>query len=173
MTVDIDTSSSTAPIIIMTRVFEAPRELVWAMFTEPKHVAKWYGGRGFENPVCEMDVRPGGLWRHVMRTPSGEEFANEFVFVEVIKPEKLSWQHIDYGREPSGAHPTSRMTVTLEEAGANTRWRLVTEFSSFEERALAQRIGFAEAIAEGSDKLNALAKALYAQTQASSVGRAP
>ena len=56
-------------VIVMTRIYEAPRDLVWEVITEPRHVAQWWGGPGFSNPVCEMDVRPGGLWRHVMRFP--------------------------------------------------------------------------------------------------------
>ena len=47
-------------VIVMTRVYEAPRDLVWEAMTEARHVAQWWGGPGFSNPVCEMDVRPGG-----------------------------------------------------------------------------------------------------------------
>src|SRR6202163_31763 len=86
----VDPPSPHEPTIVMRRTFDAPRELVWDALTDPKHVVEWYGGRGFRNPVCEMDVRPGGRWRHVMRTPDGTEHTMEFVFVEVVKPEKRS-----------------------------------------------------------------------------------
>ena len=82
-TMTVDAADTTEPIIRMTRMFDAPRALVWRVFTDPKHVARWYGGHGIENPVCEMDVRAGGLWRHVMRFPDGTEFPLELVFVEV------------------------------------------------------------------------------------------
>jgi uncharacterized protein YndB with AHSA1/START domain len=55
----------------MTRTYEAPRELVWEVITEPRHVIQWWGGAGCSNPICEMDVRPGGDWRHVMRFADG------------------------------------------------------------------------------------------------------
>jgi uncharacterized protein YndB with AHSA1/START domain len=144
------------PVILMTRTFDAPRRAVWAAFTDPKHVAQWYGGHGFANPVCEMDVRPGGRWRHVMRTPDGIEHAMELVFVEVVKPEKLVWKHADAkGSPPPDFRNT--MTVTLEEDGDRTRWTLVTRFASVAARDAAIEFGFAAVIAEGAEKLNDLA----------------
>ena len=53
--------------IFITRTFNAPRELVWKMFTEPHHLMKWWGPKGFTTPVCEIDLRPGGIWHYVMR----------------------------------------------------------------------------------------------------------
>ncbi|HYT14944.1 MAG TPA: SRPBCC domain-containing protein, partial [Burkholderiales bacterium] len=55
--------------VVITRVFDAPRELVWRAWTDPRHMAQWWGPQGFTNPVCEMDVRPGGALRIVMRAP--------------------------------------------------------------------------------------------------------
>lgn len=153
-----------APLIVMTRTFEAPRDLVWEAFTDPRHVSKWYGGHGFQNPVCEMDVRPGGSWRHVMRTPDGMDFHIEYVFVEVVKPSKLVWQNADYGKRATsepGRHPDNVMTVTLEELGPKlTKWTLVTRFDSIEERNSVLEIGFTEMIKQGSEKLNDLVKGL-------------
>ena len=151
-------SSKEEPIIVMTRTLGAPRELVWAAFTDPKHVSKWFGGRGFETLVCEMDVRPGGIWKHVMRTPNGAELAMEVEYLEVKKPERLVWQSTDYGKTTK--QPASRMTVTLEAAGNETKWKLVTRFASMADRELADRIGFAGVIAEGNDKLAELLKTL-------------
>lgn len=148
------------PIIVMTRTLDAPREIIWSIFTDPKHVAKWYGGYGFENPVCEMDVRPGGKWRHVMRTPDGAEYEMNFVFVEVVRPEKLVWQHADHGKATASRHPTSVMTVTLEDAGKQTKWKLVSRFASLAERERALGMGFTTVLGEGNEKLNEIAKAL-------------
>ena len=53
--------------LVLTRVFDAPRELMFRAWTDPKHLAQWFGPNGFTNPVCEVDLRPGGVWRHVMR----------------------------------------------------------------------------------------------------------
>jgi len=151
----IDDASTTEPVLVMQRIFDAPREDVWEALTDPRQVAKWYGGAGFENPVCEMDVRPGGRWRHVMRTPDGSEHALEFVFVEVVKPERLAWRSTDRGATLGGPHD-NLMTVTLEAAGRKTRWKLVVRFPSMADREAARRMGFATVLSEGTDKLNAL-----------------
>ena len=58
--------SATEPTIVMSRIYDAPRSLVWEAMTEPRHVRQWWGGPAVSNPVCEMDVRPGGRWEHVL-----------------------------------------------------------------------------------------------------------
>lgn len=155
MKIDIDAKSPTEAVIVMSRMLDAPRDVVWAAFTDPKHVVNWFGGHGFSNPVCEMDVRPGGLWRHVMRTPDGTEYAMTYVFVEVVEPEKISWRNT----QPGGL-PNPLNTVTLEDHGNKTKWQLVARFDSITERDRATQIGFAETIAEGTERLNDIAKSL-------------
>lgn len=128
--------------IVMSRPYEAPRELVWQAMTDPRHVANWWGGPGFTNPVCEMDVRPGGAWHHVMRFPDGHELEMNFVFLEVKKPTRLVWQHADHGKHTKGP-PTSVITVTLEDLGNGwTRWTMVARFSSPADRDAAVAMGF-------------------------------
>ena len=150
----IDSGSANEAVITMTRTLDAPRERVWGAFTDPKHVVRWYGGKGFENPVCEMDVRPGGHWRHVMRTPDGAEHALHFVFVEVVRPERLSWQAVAHGNV--GGEPLPLSTVTLEEHGGRTKLRFVARFKTLAERDLAMSWGFSAVLAEGVDKMVAL-----------------
>jgi uncharacterized protein YndB with AHSA1/START domain len=75
--------------LVLTRVFDAPREVVFRAWTDPKHLAQWFGPNGFTNPVCEVDLRPGGEWRHVMRGPDGTEYPMTAIFQEVIRPERL------------------------------------------------------------------------------------
>ena len=159
MKINIDASSADDAVILMDRMFDAPREVVWTAFTDPKHVVRWYGGNGFSSPVCDMDVRPGGQWRHTMRTPDGTDFAMVFVFVEVVKPEKISWQHVDHGKRTSGP-PTCLNTVTFEDHGARTKWKLVARFNSVAERDFASKMGFTEMISQGSERLNEVAKTL-------------
>src|SRR5579871_3749344 len=74
---------------VIARVFEAPRALVFKAWTDPKHMAQWWGPRGFTNPVCELDVRPGGAWRIVMRGPDGALHPTKGVYREVVEPERL------------------------------------------------------------------------------------
>ena len=77
--------------IIITRVFDAPRSLVFQAWTDPKHLAQWWGPRGFTNPRCEIDVRPGGLIRIDMRAPNGTVYPMAGVYLEVIAPERLTY----------------------------------------------------------------------------------
>jgi uncharacterized protein YndB with AHSA1/START domain len=89
----IPTSTSDREIVA-TRVFDAPRELVFQMWTDPQHISNWYGPRGFTTTTHEMDVRPGGVWRHVMHGPDGTDYPNEIVYLEVVKPERLVYDHV-------------------------------------------------------------------------------
>ena len=75
--------------LVMTRVFDAPRELVFKAWTETRHMAQWWGPKGFTNPVCEMDVRSGGAIRIHMRAPDGVVYPMRGVFEEIIAPERL------------------------------------------------------------------------------------
>src|SRR6266852_4602923 len=75
--------------IVITRLLDAPRELAFQAWTEPQHVAHWWGPNGFTNTIHEMDVRPGGVWRFIMHGPDGTDYKNEIVYVEVVKPERL------------------------------------------------------------------------------------
>jgi uncharacterized protein YndB with AHSA1/START domain len=148
----VDASSLNEPVVIVTRMLDAPRSLVWEAITDPKHVAHWYGGPGFTNPVCEMDVKPGGIWRHVMQAPNGAQFTINSVFLEVVEPERLVWKTIkDENRKPPP--PTAVNTVTLEEQGAQTKWTLVARFDSMSDRDISAGMGFGKMIGMGADRL--------------------
>jgi len=83
------TTASSEWDLVMTRVFDAPRELVFKAWTETRHVAQWWGPKGFTNPVCEMDVRVGGAIRIDMRAPNGVVYPMKGVFEEITEPERL------------------------------------------------------------------------------------
>jgi uncharacterized protein YndB with AHSA1/START domain len=103
--------------ILATRVLDAPRELVYRMWTDPYHLAQWWGPRGFTTTVKEMNVKPGGVWRPVMRGPDGRDYHNRIVFLEVLKPERLVYKH-----DPEkGSEPVNfEVTVTFAEEGKKT-----------------------------------------------------
>lgn len=84
------TSSAADPReFIISRLFDAPRELVWQAWTDPRRMARWWGPHHFANPVCELDPRPGGSWRIVMRGADGVDFPAKGVYHEVVKPERI------------------------------------------------------------------------------------
>lgn len=130
--------------IIISRVVDAPRELVWEAFTEPKHIANWWGPRGFSTTTEVMDVRVGGTWKHVMRGPDGTEYPNKSVFKEVVKPERLVYAHS--GAKEGGPGISFLMTWRFDDVGggktkvtlhqvydtAADRERIVREFGAIE-----------------------------------------
>jgi uncharacterized protein YndB with AHSA1/START domain len=79
--------------IVISRILDAPRELVWNAMTNPRHVIHWWGPRGFSTTTEKMEVRPGGVWKHVMHGPDGTDYPNKSVFKEVVKPERLVYSH--------------------------------------------------------------------------------
>jgi len=108
--------------IVSTRVFAAPRELVFEAFSNPDHLMHWWGPKGFANTFSEFDLRPGGAWRFTMHGPDGVDYQNAKDFVEVVKPERIVFQHL---------RPMHRfqMTMTFVELSGKTEltWRMLFE----------------------------------------------
>jgi uncharacterized protein YndB with AHSA1/START domain len=75
--------------MVVTGVFDAPRELVWKAWTDPKYVMQWWGPKGFTSPVCQMDFRVGGKSLLCMKTPDGQEFWNAVEYHEIVLHEKI------------------------------------------------------------------------------------
>ena len=122
-------ATKTAPYgeasVTLTRVFEAPRALVWQAWTDPTMMAQWFGPRGFTNPVCELDVRVGGSLRIVMRGPDGNDYPMKGVFSVVLPPERLVFTNIAVDKD--GNHLLEgETTVTFAEKGGKTTLILET-----------------------------------------------
>jgi uncharacterized protein YndB with AHSA1/START domain len=83
--------------LVITRVFDAPRKLVFEVWTDRAHVVQWWGPHGFKTTVYEMDVRPGGRWYYSMRGPDGNDYAFDGVFLEVTEPERLVFEGAIHG----------------------------------------------------------------------------
>ena len=104
--------------IAAVRVFDAPRELVWKVWTDPEHVGQWWGPNGFTTTTHSMEVKPGGVWRYVMHGPDGRDYQNKVTYVEVTEPERLVYEHgTDKETEPVNHH----VTVTFRDEGGRTR----------------------------------------------------
>ena len=71
------------------RIFNAPRELVWKVWTDPKHVVNWWGPKDFTSPFCKIDLRPGGTFHFCMRSPEGKNYWNKGEYLEIVAPEKI------------------------------------------------------------------------------------
>ncbi len=116
--------------LVFTRVFDAPRELVWKAWTDPQHIAHWWGPRGFTTTIHEMDVRPGGIWRQMMHGPDGADYPNECAFIEVKKPERIVYA-LTGGKRGEPSHHV-QTTWTFEAEGEKTRLTLHMLFPSAE-----------------------------------------
>ena len=99
--------------IVSVRVFDAPRELVFRAWTEPEHLLRWWGPKGFTNTFHEFDLRPGGNWRFVMHGPDGTDYKNHVVFTEIVAPERIVLDHI--------SPPRFEITATFTDVGGKTR----------------------------------------------------
>ena len=117
--------------IIGMREFDAPRDLVFTAFTDPKHLAQWWGPNGFTTITHSFDFRPGGVWRFVMHGPDGRDYQNRVTFEEILPPERIVYRHGD-GED---VEPVQfRQTVILEEIGGRTRMTWRGDFPSAAER---------------------------------------
>jgi uncharacterized protein YndB with AHSA1/START domain len=104
---------------VMDRVFDAPRDLVWRALTEPERIPRWWGSSQDVVTVVEMDVRPGGRWRWVTRTPDGDApFCG--VYLEVAPPERLVHTEM-FDVEPFNLGEPAIVSLTLEDVGGRTR----------------------------------------------------
>ncbi len=122
-------ASSTADReIIVTRVFDAPRELVWEAWTDPRHVVHWWGPNGFTTTIEKMEVKPGGVWKLTMHGPDGTDYPNRSVFTEVVKPERICFSH-GGGRKGDPA-AQFEATWTFESLGDQTRLTIHMLFPS-------------------------------------------
>jgi len=131
--------------IVITRVFNAPRELVFKAWTEPKHIEQWWGPQGFTTRVTEMDLRPGGQWRYVMISPDGTEYPAKGIFREIVPPERIvTSDEFDEGFEqvvnadlPQGIV----MTAVFEDLNSKTKLTLQILHATAEDRRKHEEMG--------------------------------
>jgi uncharacterized protein YndB with AHSA1/START domain len=139
------------PIIAFTRLLDAPRELVWKAWTDPKHVGQWWGPTGFSVTTHAISVKPGGIWDFIMHGPDGRDYDNRITFHEVVAPERLVYTHGEPG-DPDQFH----VTVTFETAGRKTRLVMHSRFPSIAARDhVAREFGAIEGGSQHLDNLEA------------------
>ena len=155
-----DTFQATTPSdreIRLTRLFDAPRHLVFEAMTKPEHVKRWWGGlgEGYSVPVCEIDLRPGGAWRFVNRHPKGEAVFYG-VYREIAAPGRLVFTEI-YEPFPD---VESVVTTVLNEENGKTRLTVTALYPSVEVRDLVINTGMARGAGISYDQLEDLVREL-------------
>jgi uncharacterized protein YndB with AHSA1/START domain len=135
--------------VVLTRLFDAPRDLVFDALTTPDLLKRWYGPAGWSLSSCEIDLRVGGRWRFVVRRPDGKGIGQHGVYCEVARPERLvnteSWEDWDAGE-------TLVMTV-LTELDGKTMYTSTVRFPSREVRDKVVAAGLQRGVSESYDKL--------------------
>lgn len=144
--------------IVMTRVFNAPRRLVWAAWTKPEYVPRWFGAVGWTVPVCEIDLRPGGTYRYVMRSADGQEVTMRGVYREVVPPQRLVSTEVFEGFSEVGYRPEDDTvsTAVLTERDGKTTWTATIVYPSKEIRDGALATPMEDGMNGSFDRLDAV-----------------
>ncbi|WP_342773262.1 SRPBCC family protein [Paenibacillus prosopidis] len=141
--------------LTVTRVFQAPREIVYQTWTDPRHLSHWWGPEGFTITTHTIDVTPGGVWSYVMHGPDGTDYANRIQYIEIVRPERLVYFHGDSEKEEH-----FRVTVTMEDKGNATELTMRMVFQTAEE--LEETVNKYGAIEGATSTLGRLAEELEA-----------
>ena len=141
--------------LTITRVFDAPRALVFAAWTDAQKLAQWWGPKGFTNPVCEIEPRVGGAIRIHMRSPDGIVYPMKGEICEIVPPERLVFTNIAV--DEAGTHIIEGLTVvTFAEHDGKTKLTLHTRGSAMVEKAVMYLQGMEMGWTQSIDKLQAL-----------------
>lgn len=154
---------------VFTRLIAAPRARVFRAWTDPKHLSKWWGPHSVTCPICEVDLRPGGRLRLVMRSPEGSDYPLTGVYREIVEPERIvcsvdtsehspEW-HAQLSRHrPGGGRAATEMlwTVSFEEYNGKTKLTIRTHFASLADRDAFINMGMSEGWSQSLERLETL-----------------
>jgi len=141
--------------LVITRIINAPRERIFKAWTT--QLSQWWGPHGMTTPVCEMDLRPGGIFRTVMRAPDGTEYPTKGVFLEVVAPERIVFTDAyDAGWEPTTDIFFTAITTFEPLSGGKTKYTARALHWTVENRLKHEQMGFHQGWGESIDRLVAL-----------------
>lgn len=141
--------------IVISRWLDAPRELVFEVWTDPKHIREWWGPEGFSNTVCEADFRVGGQFRTHLLGPDGLTYPCRGIYRDITPPERIVFEGIPDDGHPcgSGIPPRATVTVTFEEVEGQTLLTLHTRLASAEAAEAAVQGGFSAGWATSIERI--------------------
>lgn len=156
-------------VLVLERVFDAPRDLVFSMFKEPEHLKRWWGPRGWELPVCNVDFRPGGVWHYCMKCVDqnqgqyyGMESWGKAVYKEIAEPETIIY--VDYFSDAEGKEnesmPSTEVTMEFIDLGGKTKLVSRATYVSAEALKTVMDMGMLQGITETWDRLSDLLDSL-------------
>jgi len=153
--------------LVLERVVDVPRELVWKAWTTPEYLMKWFTPEPWKTVECEIDLRPGGLFRTVMRSPEGVDHPNIGCYLEVVENEKLVWTDaLEQGYRPSNK-PSDCLVefyftavISMEPHKSGTKYTVIALHGSEDGRKKHEEMGFHEGWGTTLDQLVAFVKTL-------------
>lgn len=135
--------------IAAERIFDAPRELLWRIWTDAQHIEKWWGPNGFTTTTRKFDFRAGGVWNHTMHGPDGVDYRNDITFTLIDEPNRIEYEH--------GPSPIFHVTILFESVGeSRTKMSWQMTFPTKEERdRTVDKFGAVEGLKQTIDRLEA------------------
>lgn len=142
--------------LIIERVFNAPRETVFKMYSESEHLQRWWGPKGWRTSTLRLDFREGGMWHFCMTSPDGKmKPCAKFEYKEIVAPERIAYieSFVDAKGNTVGDLPERIVTVTFESYGQQTKLVMITEFSSIESLQTIVDMGMIQGFTENFSRL--------------------
>ena len=146
--------------LLLDRVVDVPRERVWAAWTEPEHLKKWFCPRPWSTVACTIDLRPGGIFATTFRSPEGQEFPNLGCYLEVVPLQRLVFTDALLPGWRPAPKPFMTASITLATQGTGTRYIAHVLHGSEAERQRHEEMGFANGWSTALDQLVAHARAM-------------
>ena len=155
--------------LVLERVVDVPRELVWRAWTMPEHIKRWFTPVPWTTVECEIDLRPGGIFRTVMRSPEGQESPNLGCYLEIVEKERLVWTTaLAPGYRPAASTAAQdpcgvgffTAVITLESLGKGTKYTALAMHGNEEGRKNHEEMGFRDGWGKALDQLVALARTM-------------
>lgn len=154
--------------LVLERIVDVPPELVWKAWTTPEHIKKWFTPAPWTTVNCEIDLRPGGIFRTVMRSPEGEEFEGAGCYLEIVENEKLVWTNaLEPGYRPAGpasgpecADIVFTAVITLEPDEKGTKYTALAMHKDEAGRKKHEDMGFHDGWGKALDQLVAHVKTI-------------
>ena len=146
--------------LVLQREIDVPADLVWTAWTEPEHLKQWFAPAPWSITECEIDLRPGGMMRFVMRSPEGQDFPNVGCYLEVTPRERLIWTDaLLPGYRPS-EKPFFTAVVTIEARGSGTLYTAIAIHRDEEGRKQHEAMGFFQGWGQVLDQMVAYIKSM-------------
>ena len=150
---------------IVEREFAAPQTLMFAVFTQPEHLKRWWAPKPYTVPTCTVDLRPGGIWHYSMRSPEGQEHWARSIYREIAPPEKLVYTSTfaDEHANPTEGLPEHLTTVIFTEEAGKTRVTALIQFAKLADMEFAASMGMVQGMNMTWDSLIEYIQELQAQ----------